>query len=449
MLSLTNLVSIQASVESKLIYKKPPLGEEPIRSTFTGRYVEDSVEVRSSTVSATALLKEFQESTNKKNLIPNIKSVNEDLYRQVAETATSNEVQAIQDAIKGLIALAAVETASPEQTTSSPEASTGEGETVDALQETSETITPEQVTEAKEAIAAEEVDAETSVAEPEETSASKKTEPQGEQIRSGISESVSYKLVPGQLSAATIVDQIFGNLKMEAAYSGLSRIASNHENSSLFEFYFDQGVEAREFIEPLSSWLYMHQHPQFGFVKVDKANNALIYKYREADTDIAFSKDGNGVTPITEDELSTVESSIRIDSNLSVVATQPSGIAATTASQLTPSTVMEDSIEEAESTKKINKKKQKIRSGLDERTVKALFNRYNAAELIRDEIGDAIEGIKVIKPRVSGGSIDVPYRVGDISSVVVLYPEEVKYEEDLIPRLASMIIADYRNGEVS
>lgn len=398
---MTTLRSIQASVNSKLVYKKTPISEDVIRSAFSGRIQS----------SAKDLLAEFQDSTNKVSLISKIKTVDGDLYRKVATLSTSNEQQAVQEAVKGLIELASVEVpdSEPIQTTD------GEVPEGSSLPETEPAVTDEEIKDANTALAAEEQQLPTEESTTEENlESSNSNTPSGEQIRSGFYNSTNPELNPDVLPKQTIIDGLFGNLKIDATYNSLNRIVlGTDDQAGIFAFYFEPETEIREFIEPLSTWLYTHQYPQLGFLKVDRMNNALLYQYREGDSNILYTTD-QSVAPI--------------QSSVNVAATQPGDIAVATACGK-------------------KKKKQAIRSGLDTKTVKALFSKYDTASLIQDEIGEEIEDIKILKPRITAGSIEVGYRVGGVSSVIVIYPEEIKHEDELIPKLAEAVIADWNKGE--
>lgn len=400
MVYLTTLRSIQASVNSKLVYKKTPISEDVIRSAFSGRIQS----------SAKDLLAEFQDSTNKFSLISKIKTVDGDLYRKVATLSTSNEQQAVQEAVKGLIELASVEVpdSEPIQTTD------GEVPEGSSLPETEPAVTDEEIKDANTALAAEEQQLPTEESTTEENlESSNSNTPPGEQIRSGFYNSVNPELNPDVLPKQTIIDGLFGNLKIDSTYNPLNRIVlGTGDQAGIFAFYFEPETEIREFIEPLSTWLYTHQYPQLGFLKVDRMNNALLYQYREGDSNILYTTD-QSVAPI--------------QSSVNVAATQPGDIAVATACGK-------------------KKKKQAIRSGLDTKTVKALFSKYDTASLIQDEIGEEIEDIKILKPRITAGSIEVGYRVGGVSSVIVIYPEEIKHEDELITKLAEAIIADWNKG---
>lgn len=403
MVYLTTLRSIQASVNSKLVYKKTPISEDVIRSAFSGRIQS----------SAKDLLAEFQDSTNKISLISKIKTVDGDLYKKVATLSTSNEQQAVQEAVKGLIELAKTEEiSSPE-----PESTVGNETSESNLPETEPAVTDEEIKDANTALASEEV------VLPQETEETETTEenlesssnvPPGESIRSGFYNSTNPELNPDVLPKQTIIDGLFGNLKIDATYNPLNRIVlGTDDQAGIFAFYFEPETEIREFIEPLSTWLFTHQYPQLGFLKVDRMNNALLYQYREGDSNILYTTD-QSVAPI--------------QSSVNVAATQPGDIAVATACGK-------------------KKKKQAIRSGLDTKTVKALFNKYDTASLIQEEIDNEIDGIKVLKPRITAGSIEVGYRVGGVSGVIVIYPEEIKHEDELIPKLAEAVIADWNKGE--
>ncbi len=401
MVYLTTLRSIQASVNSKLVYKKTPVSEDVIRSVFSGRIQS----------SAKDLLAEFQDSTNKISLISKIKTVDGDLYRKVATLSTSNEQQAVQEAVNGLIELAKIEVpdSEPIQTTD------GEVPEGSSLPETEPAVTDEEIKDANTALAAEEQQLPTEESTTEENlESSNSNTPPGEQVRSGFYNSTNPELNPDVLPKQTIIDGLFGNLKIDATYNSLNRIVlGTDDQAGIFAFYFEPETEIREFIEPLSTWLYTHQYPQLGFLKVDRMNNALLYQYREGDSNILYTTD-QSVAPI--------------QSSVNVAATQPGDIAVATACGK-------------------KKKKQAIRSGLDTKTVKALFSKYDTASLIQDEIGEEIEDIKILKPRITAGSIEVGYRVGDVSSVIVIYPEEIKHEDELIPKLAEAVIADWNKGE--
>ena len=400
MVYLTTLRSIQASVNSKLVYKKTPISEDVIRSAFSGRIQS----------SAKDLLAEFQDSTNKISLISKIKAVDGDLYRKVATLSTSNEQQAVQEAVKGLIELASVEVpdSEPIQTTD------GEVPEGSSLPETEPAVTDEEIKDANTALAAEEQQLPTEESTTEENlESSNSNTPPGEQIRSGFYNSVNPELNPDVLPKQTVIDGLFGNLKIDSTYNPLNRIVlGTGDQAGIFAFYFEPETEIREFIEPLSTWLYTHQYPQLGFLKVDRMNNALLYQYREGDSNILYTTD-QSVAPI--------------QSSVNVAATQPGDIAVATACGK-------------------KKKKQAIRSGLDTKTVKALFSKYDTASLIQDEIGEEIEDIKILKPRITAGSIEVGYRVSDVSSVIVIYPEEIKHEDELITKLAEAVIADWNKG---
>lgn len=405
MVYLTTLKSIQASVNSKLVYKRTPISEDVIRSAFSGRIQS----------SAKDLLAEFQESTNKASLISKIKTVDGDLYKKVATLSTSNEQQAVQEAVKGLIELAKTEEiSSPE-----PEPIVDNETSESNLPDTEPAVTDEEIKDATTALASEEVvlpqeTEETEAETTEENLESSSNVPPGESIRSGFYNTVNLELKPDSLPKHTIVEELFGNLKIDATYNSLDRISIGcDDQAGIFAFYFAPETEVRDFIEPLSGWLFTHQYPQLGFLKVDKVNNALLYKFRDGDSNVQFTTDQT-IAPI--------------QSSVNVAATQPGDIAVATACGK-------------------KKKKQAIRSGLDTKTVKALFSKYDTASLIQDEIGEEIEDIKILKPRITAGSIEVGYRVGGVSGVIVIYPEEIKHEDELIPKLAEAVIADWNKGE--
>ena len=243
MVYLTTLRSIQASVNSKLVYKKTPVSEDVIRSAFSGRIQS----------SAKDLLAEFQDSTNKLSLISKIKTVDGDLYRKVATLSTSNEQQAVQEAVKGLIELASVEVpdSEPIQTTD------GEVPEGSSLPETEPAVTDEEIKDANTALAAEEQQLPTEESTTEENlESSNSNTPPGEQIRSGFYNSVNPELNPDVLPKQTIIDGLFGNLKIDSAYNPLNRIVlGTGDQAGIFAFYFEPETEIREFIEPLSTWL--------------------------------------------------------------------------------------------------------------------------------------------------------------------------------------------------
>jgi len=286
------------------VYKKTPVSEDVIRSAFSGRIQS----------SAKDLLAEFQDSANKLSLISKIKTVDGDLYRKVATLSTSNEQQAVQEAVKGLIELASVEVpdSEPIQTTD------GEVPEGSSLPETEPAVTDEEIKDANTALAAEEQQLPTEESTTEENlESSNSNTPPGEQIRSGFYNSVNPELNPDVLPKQTVIDGLFGNLKIDSTYNPLNRIVlGTGDQAGIFAFYFEPETEIREFIEPLSTWLYTHQYPQLGFLKVDRMNNALLYQYREGDSNILYTTD-QSVAPI--------------QSSVNVAATQPGDIAVATA----------------------------------------------------------------------------------------------------------------------
>jgi hypothetical protein len=93
---------LQRSINSKLVYKRTPVSEEVIRSAFKTRNLP--------TTSATAVLEEFNNSTNRPSLLSKLKTVDYDLYKRALILAVNNEEQAVQLAMTELTELAETET---------------------------------------------------------------------------------------------------------------------------------------------------------------------------------------------------------------------------------------------------------------------------------------------------------------------------------------------------
>lgn len=367
---------LQRSINSKLVYKRTSVSEEAIRSAFKTRNLP--------TTSATAVLEEFNNSTNRPSLLSKLKTVDYDLYKRALILAVNNEEQAVQLAMTELMELAETETPESQETSL-----TTEGEVSGTMPESNAQSGsfPE-----RQPLPVENAD------EGSDLLASSNAVPGGEPVRSGFDNVVNLELRQGALPKQTYIDSMYGNLSVNGDFEGLSRIALGDE--AVVAFYFTDKVNSRDFIEPLSQWLVNHQYPQLGFLKVDKSNNALLYKYREADSNVNFSND-KSIAPI--------------QSSLSAAATQPGDVAVAPATKL------------------------KIRSGLDVKTIKGLFSKYDIPALLVEELG---KEFKVLKPRIVAGSIEVGYEIdGDVNTVIV-YPSEIKTEDDLVSVLAAAIKSD-------
>ena len=76
---------------------------------------------------------------------------------------------------------------------------------------------------------------------------------------------------------------------------------------------------------------------------------------------------------------------------------------------------------------------------MDVKTIKGLFSKYDIPALLVEELG---KEFKVLKPRIVAGSIEVGYEIdGDVNTVIV-YPSEIKTEDDLVSVLAAAIKSD-------